>query len=645
MTRQAPYGSWQSAITIDKMVERAIRLFDVKLVDDHLYWIEMRPAEEGRYVLMGRGKQGRPRALVPKSCNVRTLVHEYGGNPYGVAGQEIIFVNFEDQRLYVQGRKDVQPLLPANHCRYADFAARPHMPQVYAVREDHSLPHREAHNSLVMLDLDKPGTEVVMASDHDFYSSPCVSPDGTQVAWLAWSHPAMPWDETELWLAQLDDDGEPAGMQCLWSAPGMSLFQPAWSPDGVLHCVSDQSGWWNLYRFEDDGPRALCPRDAEFGTPQWVFGLSTYAFIDAGRLLCTWCSREGQSLGILDISTDTLTPIETEYTSFSHIQADAQHAVFLAASPTQFTSLVLMDLDSGKTEVVRQTSLARIPPQLISVPQAIHFPTEDGHEAHAYFYPPVNPDFEAPEDELPPLLVKSHGGPTSATDDTLNLVIQYWTSRGFAVVDVNYGGSTGYGTAYRRRLNGAWGLVDVQDCANAARHLVREGLVDPGRLAITGGSAGGYTTLACLAFTDVFHAGISHYGVSDLGALARDTHKFESRYLDSLIGPYPEEADLYEQRSPLRAADAITCPILFLQGLEDKIVLPNQAEMMVKALQRQHIPVAYLPFAGEQHGFRQARNIKAAIRAETYFLSRMFGFEPADDIPAIRIENWPLPQA
>lgn len=641
MATTAPFGSWQSSITADMLVARTIRIFDVKLVDNQVYWVEMRPEEGGRHALMRRTVSGKPKELTPQPYNVRTRVHEYGGNAFGVWDNEVIFTDFQDQSLHLCSKGTVDSLLPPNPCRYADFAVDPASRRVYAVREDHSVPNTEATNTLVLLDLANPGSEAVIAAGHDFYSSPCLHPDRNQLAWLAWNHPAMPWDETELWTADLDENGEVIESRCVWAEPGMSLFQPAWSPQGALHCVSDVSGWWNLYRMEAEGPQALCPMEAEFGSPQWVFGLSTYGFIDERHILCTIKERGTGSLAILDGETGSLEPLESEYTSFTYLQTNGTWAAFLGASPTEFASLVLLNLETKATRVLRRSNLAKVDPQEISRPQAIVFPTEGDQEAHAYFYPPQNARYEAPEGELPPLRVESHGGPTSATQGTLDLGIQYWTSRGFAVVDVNYGGSTGYGTAYRRRLNGQWGIVDVQDCTNAARHLVNEGLVDPERLSISGGSAGGYTTLACLAFTDQFHAGISHFGVSDLGALARETHKFESRYLDSLIGPYPEEEELYNQRSPLHSAHTIACPVLFLQGLEDKIVLPNQAEMMVEALRGRGIPVAYLPFEGEQHGFRQAQNIKAAIWAETYFLAQLFRFEPADDIPVLKIENWP----
>ncbi len=642
MTTKAAYGSWPSAIQPEMLVTDSIRIFDVRMLDNQVYWIEMRPAEAGRYVIMNSAvKGGNARELLPAPYSARTLVHEYGGMPFGVWSNETLFTNFEDQGLYRLSRGTVTRISSPNDCRYADFVVNQTERRAYAVREDHSVPNEEPTNTLVMIDLAQGGTEVVIASGHDFYSSPAINMRGTHLAWLAWNHPAMPWDETELWVGELNEKGEVAESRCLWSESGVSLFQPTWSPQGSLHCVSDVSGWWNLYRFEDDKPVALYPHEAEFGVPQWVFGLSTYAFVDETRILCTWKDQGGGKIGILHTDSRTLEEIETGYSSFTSVQANAQWVAFLAASSTEFPSLVLLNLETGDTRVLRRSNSLSLDPSQISVPQAIEFETEGQCTAHAFFYPPTHAEFQGLDGELPPLLLMNHGGPTSATSTALSLSIQYWTNRGVAVVDVNYGGSTGYGTEYRRRLNGQWGIVDVQDCSNAARFLVQQGLVDPDRLAITGGSAGGFTTLACLAFTDVFHAGISHFGVSDLGALARETHKYESRYLDTLIGPYPAEAALYDQRSPLNSADAISCPVFFLQGLNDKIVLPNQAEMMVDALRGRGIPVAYLPFEGEEHGFRQAHNIKAAIMAETYFLSRMFNFQPADEITPIQIDNFP----
>ena len=641
MPKQAPCGSWQSPITADLLTSKSISIYDPKLVDDDVYWVEMRPGNEGRYALVRQTIGQRPRDLVSGQYSVRTKVHEYGGNPYAVLDGKVLFSNFADDCLYTwrsSGRRRIEQFLPPHQCRYADFAVNRSTGRVYAVREDHSVPNQECTNTLVMVDTEARGSVVVMAQGHDFYSSPVLNRDGTKLAWLAWNHPDMPWDETELWMTELDEFGEAIQPELVWAESGVSIFQPAWSPANELFCVADPDGWWNLYRMDTEAPTNVCPMEAEFGAPQWVFGLSKYAFIDRTHILCTWSGAAGGNLGILDLDTGDLETVDTPYSSFSSLSANERHGLFLAASPTHFPTLALLDLASGEVRELRTSNEVDVDPAYYSMPQAVEFETEGGVTAHAWYYPPANPEYEVPEGERPPLRVKSHGGPTSQTGNNLDLQIQYWTSRGFAVVDVNYGGSTGYGTAYRRRLNGTWGLVDVQDCGNAAAHLVEQGLADGQRLSISGGSAGGFTTLACLAFTDRFHVGISYFGVSDLGALARETHKFESRYLDSLVGKYPEESHIYEERSPLTGAEGITCPVLFLQGDEDKIVLPNQAEMMVDALRARGVPVAYLLFAGEQHGFRKAENIVRSLQAETSFLARFFGYEPAEELPDLDID-------
>ena len=640
MATVSPYGSWRTPFTSQTLVERMVRISDVKLDNDEVFWVEMRPEEEGRCAIMHRDRRGKNHNLISKPFSARTLVHEMGGAPYGIEDRDVLFVNMADQRLHVSSRGKTSPVLPPNKCRYADFTFRPESRQVVAVREDHSVPNSEAINCLVLLDLAWIGTEVVLASGYDFYSSPALSPDGSKVAWLCWNHPHMPWDETELWVADLDDEGSPENSRCLIFQTGVSLCQPRWSPTGVLHVISDETGWWNLYAVTEEGQSPLCPQSKEFGEPQWVLGQSSYAFIDDARILCSWHSDGGQELGILDLEDGSLTLLDTPYTEFSYIQAEGKKAAFLGASPTRFGELVLMDLESMERRVIRKASRDGIDDSQVSTPQPIEFQTEGGERAHAFYYPPFNPNYAGPEDELPPLLVKSHGGPTHSTGSSLNMEIQYWTSRGYAVVDVNYRGSTGFGTAYRRRLAGNWGLVDVQDSVHAARHLVTQGMADPERKAVMGGSAGGFTTLACLAFTDEFQAGMSRYGVGDLGALARDTHKFESRYLDSLIGPYPEDISVYDQRSPLNSAHQIACPVLFIQGLEDKIVPPEQAERMVSALRQNGIPVAYLAFPGEQHGFRMSENIMAAIETEEFFLSQIFGIAPAFPPKVIDIDNW-----
>jgi dipeptidyl aminopeptidase/acylaminoacyl peptidase len=506
------------------------------------------------------------------------------------------------------------------------------------VREDHT-GKGEAVNTLVSLPLTQNSGGDVLTSGYNFYSSPRLSADGRRLCWLAWNHPNMPWDGTELWVADVRSDGSPGKSQQIAGGLEEAIFQPEWSPDGSLYFVSDRTGWWNLYRWRGGKAEAICPKDAEFGVPQWVFGMSTYALESAERLVCTY--REGGQwhLAVLYTATLKLEPVELPYTEISGIHAQAGQVLFNGASATEPSSLVLLDLATRKTTVLRCSYENKIERSYFSVPQEIRFPTEHGLTAYAYFYKPQNPDFAAPARELPPLLVLSHGGPTAATNTTLSLSIQYWTSRGFAVLDVNYGGSTGYGRAYRQRLNGQWGVVDMDDCCNGARNLVQRGLVNGKHLAIRGGSAGGYTTLCALTFRDVFTAGASHFGISDLEVFVKDTHKFESRYLDRLVGPYPERKDLYYQRSAMNFLDRLSVPMILFQGLEDKIVPPNQAQALYDAVKAKGVPVAYLPFEGEQHGFRQAGNIKRALEAELYFYSKVFRFPLAEEIEPVCIEN------
>jgi dipeptidyl aminopeptidase/acylaminoacyl peptidase len=550
----------------------------------------------------------------------------------------VTFSNFIDHRLYRQ-QPGAQPeaLTPAAAWRYADAVVDRQRHRLICIREDHSDPSDQAVNTVTAVSLET-GQSTVLAAGNDFYSSPRLSPDGSRLAWLTWNHPNMPWDGCELWVGEIDGDGALTAPQRVAGDAAESMFQPEWSPDGVLHFISDRSGWWNLYCWRAGKVEALCPMEAEFGGPQWVFGMSTYAFADGG-IVCKY-EKDGQShLAWLGKATSTLQPIELPYTKIYNVKAKGAEAVLIAGSPTETRTMVLLNLSTHEHEVLRRSSTLTINPDYLATPQSIEFPTAHGLTAYAIFYPPKNRDFAAPADERPPLLVMSHGGPTSATDSSFDAQIQHWTSRGIAVVDVNYGGSTGYGRAYRERLKGQWGIVDVDDCTHAALYLAGQGLVDRDRLAITGGSAGGYTTLCCLTFKDVFKAGASHFGVSDPEALARDTHKFESRYLDGLIGPYPERRDLYLERSPIHHTDRLSCALILFQGLEDKIVLPSQAELMFEAVRAKGLPVAYLPFAGEQHGFRQAANIKRALDAELIFYSRVFGFELAEAVEPVQIEN------
>jgi len=640
----APYGSWRSPITSDLIVSGSIGLGGACWDGADIYWTELRPTEKGRNVLVRCTPNGQITDVTPAPLNVRTRVHEYGGGAYLVHQGTVYFSNFADQRLYRQSPGAMpEPITPDCAWRYADGVIDFNRQRLICVREDHTA-MGEAVNTLVAIPLEE-GEQQILASGYDFYSSPRLSPDGTHLAWISWNHPNMPWDGTELWVAPIQPDGALGVARLIAGGVAESVVQPRWSPAGVLYFVSDRTGWWNLYRYQGV-VEALYPMEAEFGVPHWVFGSSNYDFVSADRLICIY-SRDGVSyLASLDTQTRQLDPIDVPYTDLGGIQVGNGAALMIAGAVTQPTALIRLDLTTQTWDVLQRSSSLTLDPAYFSIPKAIAFPTTNGLTAYGFFYPPTNPDYQAPSDELPPLLVKSHGGPTAATSTSFNLKIQYWTSRGFAVLDVNYGGSTGYGREYRDRLKGQWGIVDVDDCCNGARYLVAQGWVDGDRLVIDGGSAGGYTTLSALTFRNVFKAGASYYGVSDLEALVRDTHKFEARYLDSLIGPYPEYRDTYVARSPIHAAEQLACPVIFFQGAEDKIVPPNQTERMVNVLMEKHLPVAYVLYEGEQHGFRQAENIKRTLDGEFYFYAQVFGFAPAEALTPVAIANLePAPSA
>ncbi len=647
----APYGSWKSPITADLLLSGSVNLSQPRFDGDDLYWLEGRPAERGRQVVVRRAADGTTADVTPPDCNVRTRAHEYGGGDYTVHDGVVYFANDADQRLYRQRLGAApQPLTAEEPSRYADMRLDAARGRLLAVREDHSGPG-EAVNSLVAVALDD-GAVATLAAGNDFYSSPRLSPDGRRLAWLTWNHPNMPWDGTELWLAELDSDGMPRDARRVAGGPAESVFQPEWSPPGVgdggaLHFISDRSGWWNLYRLGDDAtgrdvpPERLYAMEADFGLPQWVFGMSAYAFLDTDTLICTYTQDGQRFMALLDTVGGVLRPLDVAAVG-AMLAADGGRAVYVGASSTAAAAITL--LEPGRlngVEVVRRSTEFAVDEGYLSIAEPVEFPTEGGLTAYGYFYPPRNRDYAAPPDELPPLIVTSHGGPTSATSGDLNLSRQYWTSRGFAILDVNYGGSTGYGRAYRQRLNGNWGIVDVDDCINGAHWLVAQGRVDGERLIIRGGSAGGYTTLRAITAHRVFKAAASYYGVSDAEALAQDTHKFESRYSDSLIGPYPARRDLYVARSPIHVAHDCSAALILFQGLEDKVVPPDQSEAMFIAARNKELPVAYVAFPGEGHGFRQAANIKRAMENELYFYGRVFGFEPGEPLEPVEIENLP----
>ncbi len=642
----APFGSWASPVSAALIAGATIRLGQIALHGNTIAWSEGRPLEQGRNVVVQRSADGNLRDLNRAPFDVRTRAHEYGGGAFVLDGSGLLFSHDGDQKLYRLGNAaeagEPVALTQLAHMRYADAVVDTALSRVIAVREDHTHGSIDAVTTLVAIDF-AGGAEQVLASGHDFFSSPRLHPDGRQLAWLTWDHPNMPWDGSTLWLADVAGDGSLTNARAVAGGPTESIFQPEWSPDGVLHFASDRTGWWNLYRLNGDGAaastQALCPMEAEFGQAQWVFGMSSYGFDGRGDIVCAFTQAGRSQLARIDAITLQLQRIATPFCTIDGLKVGADFAAFIGGSDAAPAAVVRIDLVTRTCEVLRSASSSTADAAYVSRAEAITFPTEGGLAAHALFYAPVNPGFTGPPMELPPLIVMSHGGPTSATTPAFSWGIQYWTTRGFAVVDVNYGGSTGYGRAYRQRLAGQWGVVDVDDAVNAARFLAERGSVNAARTAIRGGSAGGYTTLCALTFRSFFQCGASHYGIGDLEALAHDTHKFESRYLDGLIGPWPEAQALYRERSPINFTERLSSPMILLQGLEDKAVPPAQAQAMFDAARAKGLPVALLMFEGEQHGFRRATTIQRALEAELYFYGRIFGFTPAGSIEPVAIEN------
>ena len=635
-----PFGSWPSPVTAALIAGETIRLGQVGALGDDIFWTEGRPREQGRNALVWRSADGHTADLTPAPLNVRSRVHEYGGGAFTLGRKAGFFVNDADQQIWrLRAGEAPHALTAATGMRHADIEIDAARKRLVCVREDHSA-SGEAVTTLVAVSLAN-GTEQVLASGHDFFSNPRVSPDGGRLAWLSWDHPNMPWDGTTLWLAECLADGTLGEAQRVAGGTDESICQPTWSPQGELHFVSDRSGWWNLYRWRDQAAQPLHPMAAEFATPAWALATSDYGFDAQGRIVCV-CRQQGEAqLALLDPATGAFETLATPFCAIESLQVGADFVAFIGATADQPAAVVRLDLRTGAHEVLRRSSSARVDANFVSTAEAITFPTESGLHAHAFFYAPVNRNAHGPGGERPPLIVINHGGPTGATDASFKWAVQFWTSRGFAVVDVNYGGSSGYGRAYRARLDGHWGVVDVDDAINAARFLIARGDADGERVAVRGGSAGGYTTLCALTFRRFFKAGASHYGIGDLEALATDTHKFEARYLDRLIGPYPQAQRLYRERSPVRHTSQLASPMILFQGAEDKAVPPAQAQAMFDAVDAKGLPVALLLFEGEQHGFRRAETIKRVFEAELYFYGKVFGFAPADTIEPVDIRNLP----
>jgi len=649
------YGSWPSPITATRLVEGATSPGRVLADGDDVWWSEARPEEGGRIQLV-RLRPGAPAEdVLPEGFSSRTRVHEYGGADWTVRDGVLVFANWTDQRLYRLAPDDAAPVpigaapsVPAG-LRWADFEIVPAgqwgpTPWLVAVRESHEPAAVEAHgeavNEIVALPLDGSADERVLVTGPDFVSSPRPAADGSALAWTQWSHPDMPWDAAELHVAAIEAGPAPTGDQVVAGGGAESVVQPEWGPDGALWFCSDRTGWWNLYRVGAGGQvEAIAPIEAEIGGPQWVFGERWYAFLDDGRLACSVNSGGFIHLAVVDPARPDEPParVDTGLTWLGELVGVPGGVLLIGGGPDDEAAPRRVRLAPTGASALQ---IERLCPardfgfgaEWFSAPEAIEFASGQGRVAHALLHLPRNPDVSAPAGTLPPLIVSIHGGPTSQTRALLNLRVQFWTSRGFAVADVNYGGSTGYGREYRNLLYDAWGVVDVEDCTAVATHLAASGVVDPGKLAIRGGSAGGYTTLAALVFKDVFTAGASHFGVADIAALARDTHKFESRYMDRLVGPYPEAEEVYRARSPIHHTATLDVPLAVFQGLEDEVVPPAQAEMIVAALKEKQLPYVYLAFEGEQHGFRRAENIIRSLEAELWFYGQVFGFTPADPI-------------
>ena len=634
-----PYGSWPSPITAALLVGDTVGLSQLWVDHDDLYWIESRPAEGGRNVIV-RQRRGAIHDVLPAPYNARSRVHEYGGGAYTAADGVVYFAYDDDQRVYrLAPGAQPEAITPPGPLRYADFAVDRHRQRLLCVCEDHGT--TPPTNTIVAIDLAGRGRPLTLIAGDDFYAAPRVSHDGRWLAWLSWNHPDMPWDAAALHLTELDGDGRPTAVRRIAGGAGESVFQPTFAPDDTLYFVSDKTGWWNLYRLRDGAAQLIAPMAAELGVPQWVFGQTTYACVSTDTIIAAANVRGEWRLIVIDTRAGTHTQLDVPYVDIAYVQACAGGVVFIGATPTAAPAVVRFDLARRRADTVRSAASVCLEPGFFSRARPLTFATSDGEQAHAFFYPPRNHDVDPPQDARPPLLVMSHGGPTAMSSAALNLKIQYWTSRGIAVLDVNYRGSTGFGRAYRERLYGAWGIADVDDCVHGARFLAQRGDVDGARCAIRGGSAGGFTTLCALTFHREFAVGASYYGVSDLEALARDTHKFEARYLDRLVGPYPAERERYRARSPIHAVERLARPMIFFQGLEDRVVPPDQSERMVAALRTRQVPVAYLTFAGEAHGFRRADTILRALEAELYFYGRLFGFAPADRLESVPIEHWP----
>jgi dipeptidyl aminopeptidase/acylaminoacyl peptidase len=650
-----PCGSWPSPLDAQSLASAALRLAAPQFAPDGaLVWVEGLASDHGRSVLVRMPKRGPdetvvpvPADLTPAPLDVRSRVHEYGGGAYAMLGDQFFFVDGKTSAVHrvVSGEAPKVLSDPGSDWRFGDLTADPAHGRILAVAEHHKPGQETPENSLVAIDAGS-GAIDVLATGADFYASPMPSPAGDELAWISWRHPQMPWDAATLTVAELDPVGRPREPRTIAGGPAGSAQQPRFSRDGTLYVLLESpttGGRWNLHRCHDDGSCELVAPmpTAELGLPPWQLGTRTWDFVDERTVLAAAVSDGQTSLCQIDLGTGQTTILPIALAHVAHLATHAGRVVLQAGRPNGPGGIVAFDLDdahhhlrAGKPglfepPLIRAALPLTLPPDYVSRAEPISFASSAGDRAHGFFYPPRNPEAQPLPGELPPLIVIVHGGPTAATTPAFNPLVQFWTTRGLAVLDVNYRGSTGYGRAYRDRLRGQWGVYDVDDCIAGARALVAGGRVDPNRLAIRGSSAGGFTALAALTAPDaVFHAGASLYGVSDLAALVQDTHKFESHYLDALVGPWPERADLFTERSPINHADRVRCPIIFFQGLDDKVVPPDQTERFVQVLRDKQLPVEVHAFPGEQHGFRRADTLKTVYTAELGFYGRVFGFTP-----------------
>lgn len=637
------YGTWPSAITAELIVRDSISIDEPKITANSIYYIERRPQENGRCVIV-EVTDHHTTDILPEPYSARSRVHEYGGGSYCADDELLFFINDSDQDIYYRKNKQITRITETENMRFADFVFDKKLNRIIAICESHD--KKSITNSIVSIDVAS-GKIITIEQGNDFYASPKLNSSADQLCWQSWNHPNMPWDGNQLWLADINDDGDIIRKRHIAGANDVSVFQPQWSPDDVLYFISDGTGWWHIYRYLDTGPSArlqqLTSGEKEFGLPQWVFGQSTYAFISKSRILCCYQSEGQAALAILSLERQTtLTPVTTPWQEYSYISAaknspDMSRLCFIAASSLSFPQLISATVDNSEpsslsTSVIKTSCSLPVSAEYYSVAQSISFPNRHNQKVYACYYPPTNPDCHGSKNELPPLIVICHGGPTGQSSSALDPKKQFWTSRGFALLDVNYSGSTGFGRNYRLRLNNNWGQLEVEDCCDAALFAVSQGMADKNKLIIRGSSAGGYTVLSALTFQHVFSAGASYYGISDLSRLASNTHKFESHYTDRLVAPYPESRSLYEQRSPINYTEQLNCPVIFFQGMEDRVVPKEQAENMFDALNKKGLPVAVQYFKGEQHGFRKAETIICSLENELAFYQLIFNLKPKDNI-------------